>query len=179
MTLRATRGTEGCFDTILQTVAVFENKIVPDFAYALSGCDEDQDSLNLLLRDLSLFDQPGYSLNTWNWQVIQNNITKNYTGSSPNINLSYSGDVDIRLEVFASNGCRSVVSKQILIEDIVPELDFKIDYIGCPENDSVDIRLVNLSGSLNLYATIDKTAWLVNGKEYSGDSSIIKVPLVY
>lgn len=175
--LRATRGSDGCFDTILQTVSVFENKIVPDFTYALSGCDEDQDSLNLLLRDLSLFDQPGYSLNTWNWQVIQNNITKNYTGSSPNINLSYSGDVDIRLEVFASNGCRSVVSKQILIEDIVPELDFKIDYIGCPENDSVDIRLVNLSGSLNLYATIDKTAWLVNGKEYSGDSSIIKVPL--
>jgi len=176
--LRATRNTDGCFDTILQTVAVFENKIVPDFTYALSGCNEDKDSLNLLLRDQSLFDQPGYSINSWNWQVTQNNNVKTYAGSSPNIDLYYIGNVDIRLEVFANNGCRSVVSKQIIIDDIVPELDFKIDYIGCPENDSVNIRLVNLSGPLNLYATIDKTAWSVNGKEYSGDSVVVTVPLV-
>jgi gliding motility-associated-like protein len=175
--LRATRGTDGCFDTILQTVAVFDNKIVPDFTYALSGCNEGQDSLTLLLRDLSVFDQPGYSLNSWNWKVTQKNIVRDYTGSSPNINISNTGNVDIQLEVFADNGCRSVVSKQIPIEDIVPELDFKIEYTGCPENDSVDIRLINLSGPLNLYATIDKTAWNISGTEYQGDSVVVKVPL--
>jgi len=175
--LRATRGSDGCFDTLLQTVAVFENKIIPEFTYALSGCDENQDSLKIIFRDQSQFDEPGYNLNSWNWKVTQNNVVKNYTSNSPEISLSYTGNVDIQLEIFADNGCKSSISKEILIEDIVPELDFKIDYIACPANDSVDIRLVNLSGSLNPHATIDKTNWNIAGVDYSGDSVLVKVPL--
>ncbi|MBC7885458.1 MAG: PKD domain-containing protein [Saprospiraceae bacterium] len=37
--LRATRGSDGCFDTLIQQVAVFNNKIDAAFTYALKDCD--------------------------------------------------------------------------------------------------------------------------------------------
>lgn len=174
--LRATRGSDGCFDTIIKQVSVFENKIVPDFKYTLSACSEENDSLILLLSDESLFEEPGYVINDRKWKVIQNGNVSEFEGESPYANVSYLGDVEVQLEVFTSNGCKSLITKQIKISDVVPKLDFKIEYVGCPANDSIQIRLINISASLNQYATIKSSSWIVENNEYFGDSVIVGIP---
>ncbi len=174
--LRATRGSDGCFDTIVQKVAVFENKILPDFNYALSGCNESNDSLEITLSDLSSFEEPGYTLNDWKWNVTQNGQTKSYSGKNPKIDLSNSGNIDVSLEVFATNGCRSVFTRQIAISELIPKLDFGYELLGCPSEGLATIRLTNLSEALNPFATLDSTKWLIGTQSFTGNQADLNLP---
>lgn len=174
--LRATRGTDGCFDTVLQTVAVFENKIIPDFTYALSGCDESNDKLSLLLADLSAFNEPGYTITNREWSVTQNGTTKTYSGNAPIIDLSYMGNVEISLQLSASNGCVSTIAKTINIEDVLPKIDFTYDLNGCTTGTTADVTFNNLSAGLNPFATVATSAWVINGQAYTGDPLLVTLP---
>jgi gliding motility-associated-like protein len=174
--LRATRGSDGCFDTIIQKVIIFNNKISPDFIFSLSDCNHSSDSLKIQLSDKSVFTEVGYTLNEWNWTVTQNGITKNYTGPNPTASLSFNGDISVTLNVSASNGCRSTISKQINSNDIKPKSDFSIDYPTCPVNDVLKIRLINLSKQQNPYAVVTSTQWTIGALTVSGDTAIVNIP---
>ncbi|MFZ1751786.1 MAG: PKD domain-containing protein, partial [Saprospiraceae bacterium] len=174
--LRATRGSDGCFDTIVRTVFVFQNKITPSFTYQFSDCNTSKDSFSLSLFDGSEYLEPGFKLETWNWKVTQNGATTSYSGINPKAQLSNNGDVTIELNVSADNGCMATKSLLIPINTIQPRLDFKIEYLSCPVNDSIDIRLINLSKPLNPFATLGSSQWLVSGKTYVGDSTIVRIP---
>lgn len=113
--LLATRGSDGCFDTIVKTVSVFENKIIPNFNFSLSGCNDTNDSLKIQLNDTSIYDEPGYTLSEWSWSVLQNGATTLYSGNNPIIDLAGSGDAEVTLVVTASNGCRATIVKTINI----------------------------------------------------------------
>jgi gliding motility-associated-like protein len=174
--LLAVRGTDQCFDTILQTVSVFENKIIPDFNYSLTGCDQSKDSITLAVNDISIFNEPGYFINNWIWKVTQNGRVQTYTGKSPTINVTYSGDVTIELEVFASNGCKTIITKVIPIEDVIPQLDFEYELLGCPSEGFAEIKLTNLSGPLNPFATIENSRWTVANQTLTGNPLSVNIP---
>ncbi|MBK9253964.1 MAG: gliding motility-associated C-terminal domain-containing protein [Saprospiraceae bacterium] len=174
--LRVTRGSDGCFDTLLQQVSVFTNKIEPDFKFSLSECDNENDTLTIQATDLSVFNEPGFVLNNWEWAVVQNGVTSFYTGQSPFIKLAYSGNINIKLTVTASNGCKSVIEKNIVPEDIIPEVDFNYELRGCPTNGMAVLQFNNLSAALNPFATITSSTWTINGENYTGNPVIVQVP---
>ncbi|MBK8626121.1 MAG: gliding motility-associated C-terminal domain-containing protein [Saprospiraceae bacterium] len=174
--LLAVRGTDQCFDTILQTVAVFENKIVPDFTYSLSSCDPAKDSITLSLQDKSTFDEPGYGITDWNWEITQSGQTKKYSGESPIIILSYSGEISVVLEILTSNGCKTKLNKIISIDDIIPKIDFEFELLGCPSEGLAEIKLTNLSAPLNPYATIERSIWTVDNQTYIGNPLSVNIP---
>lgn len=174
--LMAVRGSDQCFDTILQTVSVFENKIIPDFDFSLSGCDQSKDSIYITLADNSVFNEPGYVISNWNWKIEQNGQTKFYTGKSPVISVNYSGDVKVSLEVLATNGCRTTLTKDIAVEDVIPKLDFEYELLGCPSEGLAEIKLTNLSAPLNPFATIERSVWTVDGQTYTGNPLSVNIP---
>ena len=173
--LKSTRGIDGCFDTIIKTVAVFENKILPDFSVKLDGCDKQTDKLIVKLSDISGFDQPGYELSKWEWTVLQNGKESKYTGKTADILLSYLGIVSIKLKVSSNNNCSSELTKSIKIDDLVPDLDFNFELTGCPTDESAEIKIKNLSAVLNPFANIDSSLWKVNGKNFKGDTIIVRL----
>lgn len=174
--LLAVRGSDLCFDTLLQTVSVFENKINPDFNFTLTGCDRSKDSLFLALTDKSVFDEPGYFIESWNWVIEQDGQSKNYTGNAPFIGLTYTGDVNVTLEVTASNGCKSTLNRIIPIADIIPKLDFEYELLGCPSEGLAEIKLTNLSGPLNPFATIERSVWTIGAQVLSGNPLSVNLP---
>ncbi|MBL0026541.1 MAG: hypothetical protein IPO98_16805 [Saprospiraceae bacterium] len=174
--LRATRGTDGCFDTLIQKVSIFNNKITPEFSYELSACDQTNDSLKLKLSDKSLFDEPGYQINQRNWTVTQNGKSANYSGINPVVSISYAGDVTIVLNLMASNACQSSITKQLKAADFAPKTDFKIEYAACPVNDILKIRLINLTKENNPFTPVTGTKWQIGSNTYNGDSALVSLP---
>lgn len=102
--LKATRA-DGCFDTIIKNISVFENTINPQFTTTLNGCDPATDKLSVTLTDISSFAQSGHSINKWEWTVNQNGKITKYTGKTVEILLSYTGNVEITLDVASTNNC--------------------------------------------------------------------------
>lgn len=101
---------------------------------------------------------------------------KNYTGPNPTATLSFNGDITVTLNVGASNGCRSTISKQINANDIIPKSDFSIDYPACPVNDVLKIRLINLAKQQNPFAIVTSTQWTIGALEVSGDTAVVNIP---
>ena len=174
--LMVTRGSDLCFDTIVKKVSVFENTILPDFKYTLSDCNADKDSLTIALNDNSVFNEPGYALNQWNWTITQNGVISTFTGKNVQVPLSTTGDVTVKLELLADNGCKSEFSKTISIDDIIPKLDFDFALVGCPSSGLAEITLTDLSGPLNPFASIINTAWNIGTQTFTGSPVNLSLP---
>lgn len=174
--LRATRGSDQCFDTIIQKVSVFENKIEPDFSYRLNGCDLERDSLTILLTDSSVFNEPGYQISSWQWKVTQNGVVSNYTGRNPDIFVADEGNITVELLLQASNGCQSALTKIIDIKELVPELDFAVEFSGCPDQDSIQLNITNTSQAINPLAILDQSNWTIGNQKFSGNIIQIQLP---
>lgn len=175
--LMVTRGSDGCFDTIVKTVSVFENKIVPDFSFALAECNDTNDSISVQLLDGSTYNQPGFFLSEWLWTVVQNGVTTTYSGNNPIINLAGSGGADVELEVIASNGCQSSIMKTIDVDSLRPQVDFDFSLIDCPLEGIAQLVFTNLSAPLNPFATIDSISWTIGNQTFTDDPLTVTIPV--
>ena len=174
--LRATRGSDGCFDTLLQTVSVFENKIIPQFSYRLDGCNDRLDSLTLLLNDESAFNEPGYNLDSWSWSVTQHGQTRLYSGKEAKVLVDTNGIATVTLSLTASNGCKTEIEKQVDIQQFIPKLDFDYRLVQCPSEGVAQIELTDKSGPLNPNAIIETTSWTVGNQTLTGGTVLVNIP---
>lgn len=174
--LMVTRGSDACFDTITQKVSVYENKIAPSFKYALSDCKSSVDSLTLKLEDTSVFNEAGHTINQWTWTIIQNGVTSVLNGKDINIPLSYNGNIDVELELFASNGCKSTFNQSLNVNDLIPEQDFKFELVSCPSEGIAEIQLTDLSGPLNPFASIRNSRWTIGNQIFDGNPVTVTLP---
>ncbi|MCB9310148.1 MAG: gliding motility-associated C-terminal domain-containing protein [Lewinellaceae bacterium] len=165
--LLVTRGTDGCYDTIVKKVSVFTNEISPDFDFRMTGCGDDK--LRLTLTDKSVFNEPGYSLSKFEWIITQNGQTQTFTGKSFDVNVDPTGNIQVELNVTADNGCSTSLSKTIDIETLTPKIAFDYSLVGCGSDNAAIIEFRNGSATLNPYATISNAEWNINGSQYSGD----------
>lgn len=174
--LRATRGSDGCFDSIIKPVSVFENNVDADFTYRLDECDLTAQTLTLLLTDQSTYNQPGYAISERNWKVIQNQDTTVYSGPVVSAEVGYTGEIKIELEVVSNNGCRKVTEQIIDPNVLIPQTEFSYALENCPQGNVAQIRLTDLSAPLNPFGVIGNIRWEVNGVPYSGSNILVPVP---
>ncbi len=173
--LRATRGTDGCFDSIIQPISVFENTIVPNFTYRLDECDVTNEKLTLLLTDLSTYNQPGYSITGRNWTVIQNNDTTTYSGLNVLAQVEYTGEIKISLEIITDSECVKTIEQIVDPNVLVPRTEFSYKLEDCVQGNIARLRLTDLSAPLNPFGVIGAVNWIVNGVGYSGSNIVVPV----
>lgn len=174
--LMVTRGSDACFDTITQKVSVYENKIIPSFRYSLSDCKSSVDSLTLKLEDTSVFNEPGHTIDQWIWTITQNGLFTVANGKDVIIPLSYDGNVDVKLELFASNGCKSTFTQSVNVNDLIPKQDFKFELVSCPSEGIAEVQLTDLSGPLNPFANIKNSRWTMGNQVFDGNPVIVTLP---
>ncbi|MEZ4911667.1 MAG: gliding motility-associated C-terminal domain-containing protein [Saprospiraceae bacterium] len=174
--LRVTRGSDGCFDTILQTVSVFTNTIKPEFNYQVVGCSGTD--ITLKLTDMSSFAEPGYNLTDFTWTVTQNGLSTQFNGKTISVPIALNGDLKVDLTVSADNGCTTSTSQEISLESLLPKIDFTYALAGCTEDNNATLRFSNTSAILNPYATIQQSEWNINGTTYIGDIIDVVLPNV-
>jgi gliding motility-associated-like protein len=171
--LRATRGSDQCFDTLLQKVAVFNNNIIPAAKYSLAKCTEGSDSIGISMQDISTINEPGYTLESWVWTVTQNGISQTYSGKNPQIILKKSGLALVSVLIKGSNGCSKVQEYSIDPNELLPQSAFSITSGGCATAGQVTLVLNNESAPLNPFATITSSSWNVNGITVDGINSSV------
>lgn len=174
--LRATRGSDGCFDSIIKPVSVFINNIEPDFLLMMEECDPEAEMLTLALRDQSIYNQPGFVIDNWIWKVTQNGITIEYSGEEVFVPVAYTGEITVELSLGTTSGCTKKLTKTIDPADLLPESDFSVTLEDCSDGTTARLLLKDNSVVLNPLATIDEVRWIINQDTFYGFEVIVDIP---
>lgn len=104
-----------CADTSFREVYLQYNSLFPDFSYEFEQCS---DSLTIAVTDLTIdtISNPA----EWSWELQPLGITS--MEQNPTFTVFNSGDLILRLNVLAENGCEQVVEQSFPVELIEEEL---------------------------------------------------------
>lgn len=99
-----------CFDTIIQTVGVFESQVTADFEIEIPECSENQ----ILIEPTDFSNDPNnnYDIEEWLWILTYGTTMDTMMGQNPTfiLNSSQQGAV-LTLEVTSGNGCKDDFSQ--------------------------------------------------------------------
>jgi gliding motility-associated-like protein len=135
-----------CFDTIVQTIGVFDSQIVPDFEADVPDC---MDSITLELNDQSTGFDPGFPAVSWEWILT---VCQNVLDIPPGQNTSITFNVDeectalVGLIVTSSNGCSATTTQSFPVQEIEIPINPNADSI-C-RGDTVQL-LINAEEGFN------------------------------
>ncbi len=170
--LKVVRGSDKCFDTLIQNIHVTDLPYNADFSYDIKACNPDG-SISVILTDSSYTDDIGATSTEWNWKLIQNGVEQTAI-TNPAIFVITPGDFDVELGVKASNACSGSISKRVDYETKLLESDFKVELNGCDENNQLKVKLIDLSPEKNDNYVITTRNWTVvnstGTNQYTGDS---------
>ncbi|MBX2872372.1 MAG: gliding motility-associated C-terminal domain-containing protein [Saprospiraceae bacterium] len=107
---------ESCRDTFMRELRLNDNSLLPNFDLEIDQCS---DTLFLHVDENSV-DPDGMPLQ-WTWEILPEG--RIFQGQSPDLFTTIDGEVTVRLEVTAANGCVSELEKTIVSNAIqVPNL---------------------------------------------------------
>lgn len=176
--LKVVRGSDKCFDTLVQNLHITDLPYFADFTYDIKACNPDG-SISVILTDSSYTDDPGVVSNGWNWKLTQNGNEQTAT-TNPAIFIIQPADFDVQLGVKATNACSGTISETVDYKTKVVESGFKVELMGCDENNDLRVRLIDLSQSLNDNYVVTTSDWKVkigtNTFNYTGDTVDIVIP---
>lgn len=170
--LKVIRGSDKCFDTLIQDLHITDLPYNADFTYDIKACNPDG-SISVILTDSSYTDDPGAFSTEWNWKLIQDGVEQT-SSTNPAIFTIQPADFDVELDVKASNACSGSLSESVRYDTKILESDFKLELAGCDENNKLKVKLIDLSQSLNDNYIVTSSDWTVRSgtstNNFSGDT---------
>lgn len=146
-------GVDGrCYDTLRQTICIYDDALIPDFAYeSLDGC---ADSLTMYFYDQST-DSTSHIVDS-DWEIIFNGDTIHLSGDTVSHTFNEQGTAIVTLTSTAANGC----SASITDNDVKVNF-FTLELVG----DSLSICLgedtpLLIDGDPDLDYTFTPEKWL-------------------
>lgn len=168
--------TTGCKKTLVDTVMISDFEHVADFDFELSSCPEFG-TATVAFGDVSdalnPFDSPiGYS-----WTVNQGGTETTFTDSSFTYDVIDTETLTVTLDVDFGGGCTASVTKEIVIQDIVPQASYDLIPEGCPDDGTVDLTFVSTSAAGNPTYPVSGTSWSITvaGQTFTSMDSFITV----
>lgn len=155
-----TESTTGCKKTLIDTVEISDFEHIADFDFVLASCP-DLGTATIAFGDISdalnIFDSPdGYS-----WTVIDGSLETTYTDSSFTYDVIDENVIEITLVVDFGGGCNATVTKEIMVQDIVPQASYILQPISCPDDGTVDLSFISTSEDGNPDFVITSTNWTI------------------
>ena len=176
--LQSESGT-GCKKTLIDTVSISDLDHIADFEFELASCPElgtATISFGDVSNALNIYDTPvGY-----NWTVVDGAMETTFSDSSFNYDVIDENVIDVTLVVDFGGGCNATVTKEIIIQDLVPQASYTLEPIGCPDDGTVDLSFINTSADGNPDYPVANVNWtiVVAGETLAGtlDTFNINVP---
>jgi len=168
----------GCKKALIDTLLISDFEHVADFDFVLSGCSDAETatlSFGDISDDLNPYDSPiGYS-----WIVTEGTIETTFADSSFMYDVADTGVITVMLNVDFGGGCTATVSKEIFLEDVVPQASYSVNELGCEDGSTVTLTYVSTSESTSEDFGIASTAWTITsaGESYTSDTDSITVTL--
>ena len=134
----------GCTAATSQTIELDNLVAVVDFDFTANGCPTPE-TLQFTLTDLSTELSPDYTQLSSDWTIVSSEGTNTFTGPTVTNTLDPFQLISVTLEVVFDNNCTATITKEINLEDSLPESDFEVELIGCLENGLASFTLSDIS----------------------------------
>lgn len=171
-----TESETGCKKTLVDTISISDFEHVADFVYELESCPEFGVA-TLAFGDASdainIYDTPlGYE-----WTVTNGADVTMFTDSSFTYDVEDTGMITVDLVVDFGGGCSASISKEISLQDVVPQASYELQPQGCPDDGTVDLTFVNTTSTSSPDYPYSSVEWaiLVAGETTTGTGESIMV----
>lgn len=166
----------GCKKSLRDTLPfdVFDH--FADFVYELDGCSEAGVatlSFGDNSEDLNIYD----SILGYDWTVTGQDGVTTYSDSSFMIDVSDTDTLNVNLVLDFGGGCSAEVTKEIILQEEVPQASYELIANGCPDDGTVDLTFSDTTTDLADGITITEITWtiMVAGETFTGSGSSIDV----
>ena len=166
----------GCKKTLIDTVEISNFEHIADFEFVLASCPE-LGTATITFGDVSdglnIFDSPiGYE-----WTVIDGANETTFLDSSFTYDVFDENILQVTLVVDFGGGCNATVTKEITVQDIVPQASYILQPIGCPDEGTVDLSFISTSEEGNPDYPIVNTNWTITvaGQTLTGTTDTFNV----
>ncbi len=168
----------GCKQTLIDTI---EGGIehLADFVYELDGCSE-AGIATLAFGDASEDLNPFDNIEGYLWTVTDEGGETMFTDSSFMIDVADDDTISVNLLLDFGGGCMAEVTKEIILQEEVPQASYEWFATGCPDDGTVDLTFKDTTTGLDSSITISEINWtvMVVGDTFTetGDSIVVNVP---
>jgi gliding motility-associated-like protein len=166
----------GCKKTLIDTVEISDFEHIADFEFELASCPE-LGTATITFGDVSdglnIYDTPvGYE-----WTVIDGTIETTFSDSSFTYDVIDENVLQVTLVVDFGGGCSATITKEITVQDIVPQASYILQPIGCPDDGTVDLSFISTSEDGNPDYPIVNTNWTITvaGQTLTGTTDTFNV----
>lgn len=156
-----------CKGSISQNVD-FDSKVFEsNFDIVLDGCDPNN-NLQVLLVDSSQLLNDNFVVTERKWLVSYGGnppvqlFGNNVVASVPRTNFTVSLDVN------TDKNCRNTLSKDFVITDILPSVDFNFALSGCDFENNAVISMIENSNDSVTYSTVSAYTWTFKDQNLTG-----------
>lgn len=151
----------GCKQSLSDTVMVADFEHLADFVYELDGCSA-AGIATLAFSDVSEELNPFDQIVGYLWTITGPDGESTFVDSSFTFDVADDAVIDVNLVLDFGGGCSAEISKEITLQDEVPQADMEWTAIGCPDDGSVDISFTDNTGDLENGITVSEINWTVN-----------------
>ncbi|HAI57888.1 MAG TPA: hypothetical protein DCM04_08100, partial [Saprospirales bacterium] len=170
----------GCTAATSQTIELDNLVAVVDFDYTANGCPTPE-TLQFTLTDLSTELSPDYTQLSSDWTIVSSEGTNMFTGPTVTNTLDPFQVISVTLEVVFDNNCTATITKEINLEDSLPESDFEVELIGCLENGLASFTLSDISniipGNSSNPTDWDWTIISADGSTINSDLQVVELEI--
>lgn len=169
----------GCKQTLIDTVEISDFDHFADFVYEFDGCS-DIGVATLAFgdnsEDLNIYDDIlGYL-----WTITGPDGEDTFTDSSFTYDVADNAIISVNLLLDFGGGCSAEVTKEIILQDSVPQASYEWVASGCPDDGTVDLTFLDTTSDLEEGVTVTDITWtvMVAGQTFNntGDSINVNVP---
>ncbi|NNF35023.1 MAG: T9SS type B sorting domain-containing protein [Saprospiraceae bacterium] len=129
----------GCINSLTEDFEVAEFIPEPDFGFSIGSCNEDG-SFTLSLNDQSTNQS---DIISFDWIITIGGNIMQLSGPSVDVIVNADDIVQATYIVTYTNGCTAEISKEILISEIIPLIDFEVSVSNCNDDGSFNVTLLS------------------------------------
>ena len=122
---------------------------------------------------LNIFDSPvGYA-----WTVLDGTNETTFSDSSFTYDVIDENILVVTLVVDFGGGCNATVTKEITVQDIVPQASYILQPISCPDEGTIDLSFISTSEDGNPDYPVANTNWTITvaGQTLTGTTDTFNV----
>lgn len=166
----------GCNKAILDSIDIDEFVAVTDFTVMLEECPEGGGA-TITLTDISdslnPFDSPDGS--AWTIETAAGTITS--TASPITLDVEADEVIVVTLDTDFGGGCEAIITRDVMLTDLVPQAGYTVEGLGCPDDGTVDVLFTSTSAADNPDYELLSTSWdiTVAGSMSTGTDTSITV----
>lgn len=156
--------TNGCSANIQKEINV--NDLLPqaDFIAGYSDCP-DEESIDLLLTDISASLNPDNLPGEYSWEVTTQDGVQSFNTAVVELTTATNQTITVSHDVTFANGCKTNITREINLLDLIPSASFSGNYESCPTDDNIDLTLSNTSDGINPGNNAASLQWTVVSQE--------------